>query len=304
MHAEHWFTGTPLQHETRAENVKHAGTGGALQVMVLRPGMKSIWLCAKCLLHVEFDPVFAKLGLHVTLVALSYAIVTEGAAATTLAKNKPAPPSLKLAQAKFDWFNEATVTRAPDTGDSAKKQPARPAQGAGDHKKAATKATPRHATPPPKKTATSGEKKPADKKAASKTAWAVTCSDQPAGQFVCQMTQTVLDQKSRRQLLLLSIKKAKDIPANVMLFRLPHGIYLPTGLTVRIDNGNTSKLPFQKSDRTGVYAALPLTDKLINDMKRGRKIIIGAALNKGQHFKLSGALTGFTKAYDRINALN
>lgn len=135
------------------------------------------------------------------------------------------------------------------------------------------------------------------------TAWAVTCSNQTQNKLVCEMTQNIVEQKSGGQIALISIKGTADGNATAMLLRLFHGVFLPAGISVRIDGAAPVPLQFQKSDRLGVYAALPLTDKLLGDLKKGKELKLVAQINQGEEMQISGSLVGFGPAFDKVNSI-
>lgn len=139
--------------------------------------------------------------------------------------------------------------------------------------------------------------------AAEPSAWAVTCANRAQNQFNCEMTQNIVDQASGGQVLLISIKPASSGGSNAMLIRALHGIYLPAGITVHIDNGQVQKLEFQKSDRFGVYAALPLNDKIVAEMRTGRELHLAMQVNKDQPLAIVARLTGFGPAYEKVNSI-
>jgi len=140
--------------------------------------------------------------------------------------------------------------------------------------------------------------------ASEPAAWAVNCTDQIQGKFACEMTQNIVDQKSGGQILLISIKGVSGGGATAMLIRMFHGVYLPTGLSVKIDGGKATAIAFQKSDQLGVYAALPLDDKLIAELKKGKELKFSAQINQGQPLDINGRLNGFGPAYDKISSLH
>lgn len=153
-------------------------------------------------------------------------------------------------------------------------------------------------SPPP---ATAPAAAPAASSAPS--AWSVTCSDRVAGNFTCEMTQSLIDQKSGGQIILLSIKNTSDGAANALLVRFAHGIYLPAGVTLSIDGTAPMPLQFQKSDQLGVYAALPLTDKMIGDMRKGKALTLRTEIKKGEPFELTALLDGFGPALDKVKSV-
>jgi invasion protein IalB len=135
-------------------------------------------------------------------------------------------------------------------------------------------------------------------------AWAVTCSDRVQGKFTCEMTQSVIDGASRQIIAYMSIRAPEKGGSTAMLIRLLHGIYLPAGLAFRIDEAAPVALAFQKSDQLGVYAALPLADKVLQDMRRGTQITLAIQVNKDQPLEIKGSLNGFANAYEKIVSLN
>jgi invasion protein IalB len=144
---------------------------------------------------------------------------------------------------------------------------------------------------------------PAKGPAEEPAAWAVSCSDQGQQKFTCEMTQSLIDQKTQAQVMLISIKNTSTGDAKAMLIRMFHGVYLPTGVSVKIDSGQATPIAFQKSDRFGVYAALPLTDRIVADMKKGKDLRFSLQVNQGESLELVARLNGFGPAFDKISAM-
>ena len=147
---------------------------------------------------------------------------------------------------------------------------------------------------------------PSDKSAAQPAAqpanaWSVTCSDRGQPAFKCEMTQTLIEEASRRILAVLSV--TKDGPATSMLMRLPHGVYLPAGVSLKVDRGETKKLVFQRSDNAGVYAGLPLDEKSLEAFNQGKVLSLGLELEPGKTFELAARLEGFGPALERLASI-
>lgn len=144
---------------------------------------------------------------------------------------------------------------------------------------------------------------PATQEAAAQatgSAWAVSCSNQLQNKLVCEMTQNIIEQRNGAQLVLISVKGTSDGSSTAMLMRLFHGVYLPGGVSVAIDDQPPQVLQFQKSDRFGAYAALPLTDKVINELKKGKQLKLAAQINPGEELRITGSLQGFGPAFDKV----
>ena len=141
-----------------------------------------------------------------------------------------------------------------------------------------------------------------DAKADAPAAWSVNCSDRQQGKFVCEMTQMIVDQRGG-QVMLISIKGVTGGTSNAMLLRVGHGVYLPAGVSVRIDGGPPAQIAFQKSDQSGVYAGLPLDDKLVAELRKGTDLKLSIQINQGEPVEITARLNGFGTAYDRVNSL-
>lgn len=139
--------------------------------------------------------------------------------------------------------------------------------------------------------------------AAPAASWATTCSNQANNQFNCEMTQSIVEQRTGNQIALISIKSANDGPSSAMLIRIFHGVYLPAGVAVKIDSAAPQQLSFQKSDRLGSYAALPLNEKLLGELKKGKELNLVVQVNQGEEFKIAGSLAGFGPAFDRLSSI-
>jgi invasion protein IalB len=155
----------------------------------------------------------------------------------------------------------------------------------------------------PKPAAQAGAPAAAPAAEAPAASWAVSCNDRAQGKLVCEMTQIIVEQTTRREVMLISVKSASDGPSSAMLFRLFHGVYLPSGITVAVDGASPTQVAFQKSDALGVYAALPLTDKLVADMGKGKTLVIKAELNKGEPLDLTALLNGFGPALEKVRSV-
>jgi invasion protein IalB len=129
--------------------------------------------------------------------------------------------------------------------------------------------------------------------------WAVNCSNRQ-GAFACEMVQQIVDARSRAVLLMMSINKPREAGPPAILFRTVHGVYLPAGLSVQVDQRAPIRIDFQKSDGAGVYAALPLPPDLVADLKKARELVLETAMSKEQKLIFKAPMTGFSGAFDRV----
>ena len=137
-------------------------------------------------------------------------------------------------------------------------------------------------------------------------AWAVNCGGgQGSGELVCQMVQNVVVQdkkgKQRQRLLSVIIRPAKKAENHQMVIAAPHGLNLPEGVELKVDDAEkVIKFPFKTSDRNGTYASEPISDILLEAMRRGRKLNVAYTFANGKKISIPLGLLGFTAAYNKL----
>jgi len=145
----------------------------------------------------------------------------------------------------------------------------------------------------------------ADQPAAVDSGWAVNCQAPSAGAaLVCQMSQTVSDEKTGQSLIGVVIRPGatagSDKPAFSALLALPHGLFVPAGVRYRIDDGQTVRVEVQTSDPRGAYAAFPLDAATLEALKRGRILMVTTVTVKQKTRHTPVSLEGFTAAIAKI----
>lgn len=81
---------------------------------------------------------------------------------------------------------------------------------------------------------------------------------------------------------------------------LPHGVLIPPGVSIRVDDGQTFRVPFQLSDSAGLYTTQPLGADMLAAMKAGSMLTVGLVLSDGSKREIPASLAGFTLAYNKI----
>ena len=97
-------------------------------------------------------------------------------------------------------------------------------------------------------------------------------------------------------------KKQKTIKDNGLsiLITLPHGLYLPAGVTTQVDKNKAEALAVQTCDDKGCYAGAALQQALLENMKKGEALVVGFQDLKKQSITLSLPLRGFADAYQKM----
>lgn len=132
-------------------------------------------------------------------------------------------------------------------------------------------------------------------------AWALSCSSPNAGTgaLECQMSQTILRQETGQILTVITIRKPQS-GSMAMNLVLPHGLYLPAGVSYQIGTGAKNTAVIFSSDQSGAYASVTLAPELLNALKAGSILNIGLETVSRNPLTIPVSLTGFTSAVDRL----
>lgn len=131
--------------------------------------------------------------------------------------------------------------------------------------------------------------------------WDTACSQpQRNAEPDCEMSQMVIVPKSRQVLLRVEIEVPGDGSGTRMVLRLPHGLYLPAGVTLKIDDEDWSQTEVQTCDGQGCYAGLALDDDVVRRLQRGNQLMVGFQSLSRETVTVPVALKGFTASFAKI----
>ncbi len=152
--------------------------------------------------------------------------------------------------------------------------------------------------------------KPAKKKVAAKNTpaakkkknpWSVQCGeDSKTGKKFCRMQQSLRFKKTGQRLLAVVIQPQTIEPKIAILLSLPYGLYLPAGTAFKIDDGEENRMVIETCDAQGCYATGGISEKQVDAMKKGKKLLIGFQANNKKPITVPISLTGFTAAFKKI----
>jgi len=127
--------------------------------------------------------------------------------------------------------------------------------------------------------------------------WLVSCNNQtPSGDLNCTMSQSIIDANTRKRIVSVRIESINQ--KNIMTINMPHGLYLPSGLSVNVDSEQGVNLKYVTADANGSYAEFELSELILTSMKKGKLINIKVQSRSLDKLNLQLSLDGFTKAYE------
>ncbi|MDA1098038.1 MAG: invasion associated locus B family protein [Proteobacteria bacterium] len=128
--------------------------------------------------------------------------------------------------------------------------------------------------------------------------WRLRCEketdESPERCFIMQIAKTL---KDKRDVLRVGVRYPEpDQPAMVFL-TLPLGVYLPTGLLLQIDDGETLRIPVEICLPNGCHTRMALEGELLKNLKSGRQAKLAFHDSQQKEISVPVSLAGFTAAF-------
>jgi invasion protein IalB len=129
--------------------------------------------------------------------------------------------------------------------------------------------------------------------------WTITCTGQgAAGELACVMSQGLIARKTGQRVLSVAISRTAS--GHAARLSLPHGLDLPAGVEVWIDDGERTRHVISTADQNGAYAYVPLDDAMLAAMKKGSILNVMVKSASGDEVTFQLSLNGFTAALGRL----
>jgi invasion protein IalB len=128
--------------------------------------------------------------------------------------------------------------------------------------------------------------------------WTVNCASGANGELACALSQVMVVKDSGQRVLTVSVMK--DAGAFAMRLSLPHGLDLPKGVDVWVDEAPRRNNPIVTADKSGSYAVIKLTDAMIAELKQGTQLNVAVTAYAGKEIVLQLSLAGFTAGFAKL----
>jgi invasion protein IalB len=129
--------------------------------------------------------------------------------------------------------------------------------------------------------------------------WLVNCA-KVAEVMACKATQALTVPETKQLLAAVAVYKAGSGSGHAMTLQLPHGLFLPAGVSVQIDAEAAQLVVIESCDSRGCFATMPIPDKALAAMRKGK--VLGLTfqnLTKG-NVKVQLPLSGFPDALAKL----
>jgi len=142
--------------------------------------------------------------------------------------------------------------------------------------------------------------------AAAVAPWLVNCAT-TKGQVACQVSQRLTIRKTGQPLFAVTVRIPPKSKNAAMMMQLPHGVFLPAGLSLKVDGSKAKKTiveqkkPIQTCDRNGCYVGMPITEATLKALKSGTTMVVSFQNLAKKDIRLSISLNGFEEAYNKLS---
>ena len=117
----------------------------------------------------------------------------------------------------------------------------------------------------------------------------------------CIMYQEILLRKEGLPVLQFSIGLMEPREDPIVLITLPLGIYLPTGVSLMIDEQEKVNFPIERCEPDGCHILVTLTNRRIDTLKTAKELKVFFNDSEDSPIVISLSLFGFTETFSRIS---
>ena len=112
----------------------------------------------------------------------------------------------------------------------------------------------------------------------------------------CFIMQTIKSKTKKLDILRIGVRYPEPKKPAMVFLTLPLGIYLPSGLKLRIDEGETLKILLEICLRNGCHTRMALVGDLLKSLKSGSLAQLTFRDGQQKQITVSVSLAGFTAA--------
>lgn len=136
-----------------------------------------------------------------------------------------------------------------------------------------------------------------DDAAQPQSGWQSNCTSTARGVAPdCSIEQRLVLSGTGQLLAAVTIRIDGKTRQPALMLQLPHGLYLPEGVSLSVDQAEPISLELQTCDNAGCYAGSPASKKLLDAMSAGAQLEIGFKNLARKDIQVVMPLTGFTAA--------
>jgi invasion protein IalB len=96
------------------------------------------------------------------------------------------------------------------------------------------------------------------------------------------------------------VRVPPDTHKPVLAIQMPLGLFLPGGVSLKLDDGKPDRLDVQTCDQKGCYIQMPVSNDMLQAMGKGKQMMVSFQNLSKQDINVPVPLNGFMVAYQKI----
>ena len=138
--------------------------------------------------------------------------------------------------------------------------------------------------------------------AAAEDAWVKLCmkNEQTQNKEICLINHEGLEPNTGMVLIAAAVRKVEGEDKLQLLVRVPtaYALVMPAGVQIKIDESQPIQLQYAICFPTSCQVQLELTNELLEQMRKGKQMVVAAMNIQQKTMGFPVPLTGFAKAYE------
>lgn len=131
--------------------------------------------------------------------------------------------------------------------------------------------------------------------------WISKCESQfRKGPLECSLEESLFTANTRQLVASVVVHVRSNAHETIMAIRVPAGIYLPAGLSLKIDSGKAQSVPLQTCNAQGCFAEMPLSADLLTALTSGKRLSISFQDMAKKDVVLPFPLDNFAEVFGKI----
>ena len=129
--------------------------------------------------------------------------------------------------------------------------------------------------------------------------WAKICNKNPNNeqQKLC-LTMQEVKAETGQFIASAAVREMTGVDKRSFVVAVPPGMMIQPGLTVKVDDGSDTKIPFGICLPNACYGELEVKPDFVDSLKKGGQLVITVMNAQAKPVSFPITLAGFTKAYD------
>jgi invasion protein IalB len=137
---------------------------------------------------------------------------------------------------------------------------------------------------------------------ATEDAWVKLCmkNEQTQSKEICLVNHEGLEPNTGMVLIAAAVRKVEGEDKQQLLVRVPtaYALVMPAGVQLKIDEADPIQLQYAICFPTSCQVQLELTPEMLEQMRKGKQMVVAAMNIQQKTMGFPVPLTGFSKAYD------